>query len=209
MIFIAVSSFAAGGYLAGRLRRRSELAAQPEVDIRDGVNGLTVWAVAVVVGALLTAATIGSIARSAQLGASSGNGTSLSDRYVDRLLRGDGDLARQAAPAIPEATRNVVSRLMIESPTGNFASEDRAYLVNIIASQTNFAPESADQRVEAVAADMKADADKARRLGVYLGFLTASTLAVGAASAWAAARVGGRHQDQNVDLRGLVRPWRR
>lgn len=208
MIFIAVSSFAAGGYLAGRLRRRSELATQAEVDIRDGVHGLTVWAVAVVLGALLTAATIDSVARSAQLGGgSSSKGVSVGDRYVDRLLRGDGDVARQGA-VVSDETRNVVSRLVLVNPAGNFSEEDRAYLVNLIASQTNLAPDSASQRVEDVSAQMTSDADKARKVGIFLGFLTASTLAVGAAAAWAAARVGGRHQDENVDLRMLVRPWR-
>jgi hypothetical protein len=52
---------------------------------------------------------------------------------------------------------------------------------------------------------MKADADKARKAGVYLAFLTASTLAIGAATAWAATRLGGRHRDQNFDLSHLVR----
>ncbi|MBY6241626.1 hypothetical protein [Methylosinus sp. Sm6] len=207
MIFVAVSSFAAGGYLAGRLRRRGEFASQPEVDLRDGVSGLTVWAAAVVLGALLTAATIDAFARSTPgAGGPSNTNASLADRYVDRLLRGEGDAARGAP--VPEATRNVVSRLVLASPTGNFASEDRAYLVNVIASQTNFPPGAADERVDAVAANMRSDVDKARKLGIYFGFLTAATLAIGAATAWCAARVGGRHQDQNIDLRTLVKPWR-
>jgi hypothetical protein len=208
MVFVAVSSFAAGGYLAGRLRRREANASQAEVDIRDGASGLTVWAVAVVLGALLAAATADSVVKSASAGAaSSKSDAALSgDRYVDRLLRGDGDAA-QSAP-LAEATRNVVSRLVVASPTGSFSDEDRAYLVNIIASWTNVPPTSADERVDAVSRQMKSDADKARKLGIYFGFLTAATLAVGAATAWAAARVGGRHQDQNIGLRHLVRPWR-
>jgi hypothetical protein len=206
MIFIAVSSFAAGGYITGRLRRRADIASQPETDLRDGVSGLTTWAVAVVLGALLTAATLDSVTRSAPTGASRSN-VAIGDRYVDRLLRGDGDVAR-AAP-VPEPVREMVSRLVVVSPTGDFSAEDRAYLVNVIASRTNLPPASAEERVERVSTDMKSDADKARKLGVYFGFLTAATLAVGAATAWAAARVGGRHQDQNIDLRGFVKPWRR
>jgi hypothetical protein len=53
--------------------------------------------------------------------------------------------------------------------------------------------------------EMKADADKARKVSVYLAFLTAATLALGAAAAWGATRLGGRHRDQNVDLGHLVR----
>jgi hypothetical protein len=208
MIFIAISSFAVGGYLAGRLRRRSETAAQADVDMSDGLHGLTAWAVAVVLGALLTAATLDSAARSAAaLGGRSGEQASVGDRYVDRLLRGDGDVARRGA-VIPEETRNVVSRLVLVSPAGDFSPEDRGYLVNVITSQTNLAPDSASQRVDDVSALMKSDADKARKIGIFLGFLTASTLAVGAATSWAAARVGGRHRDENVDLRNIVRPRR-
>lgn len=207
MIFVAISSFAAGGYLTGRLRRRAERASQSEVDLRDGVSGLTVWALAVVIGAMLAAATINIVVRSTPGASASANGeSSLTDRYVDRLLRGDGDVV-QGAP-VAEVTKNVVSRLLVANPTGNFSGEDRDYLVNIIASRTNLPPPSADGRVEAVSGQMKSDTDRARKLGVYFGFLTAATLAVGAATAWAAARVGGRHQDENVDLHNLIRPWR-
>jgi len=46
MIFVAVSSFAAGGYITGRLRRISEGASEHERDARDSVRGLVVWALA-------------------------------------------------------------------------------------------------------------------------------------------------------------------
>ncbi|WP_428991622.1 hypothetical protein [Methylocapsa aurea] len=62
---------------------------------------------------------------------------------------------------------------MIEHPTGGFT--DEAYLVDIISSGTNFPPASAGVRVDSVVAQMK-DANDARKLGVYLGFLSASTL---------------------------------
>ena len=112
---------------------------------------MTVWAVAVVLGALLAAATVDTIVKSAPVGAaSSKDNAALADRYVDRLLRGDGDLT-QGAP-VAEATRNFVSHLVIASPTGSFSDEDRAYLVNIIASRTNLPPTSAVERTRSIPA---------------------------------------------------------
>ena len=197
MIFVAVSSFAAGGYITGRMRRLSEGASEHERDVRDSVHGLVVWALAAVVGALLAAAVAGSVAKTA-----AENGMAPTDRYVDLLLRGEG--ARNANN-VSEATRGFVSRLVAETPTGDFSTEDRSYLTNVIAANTGASQAAASERVNRVSSEMKADADKARKVSVYLAFLAAATLAVGAAAAWAATRVGGRHRDQNFDLSHLVR----
>jgi len=45
LLWVQVSSFMAGGYLTGRLRRRVNDATEHEVDVRDGAHGLLVWAV--------------------------------------------------------------------------------------------------------------------------------------------------------------------
>ena len=54
LILQAILSFAFGGYLAGRVRRSTPGPAE-EVEIRDGVHGLAVWAVEVVLGSALAA----------------------------------------------------------------------------------------------------------------------------------------------------------
>ena len=51
-VWIKVSSFVAGGYIAGRMRRPIEGATTHESQVRDGVHGLVVWAVAVAIGAM-------------------------------------------------------------------------------------------------------------------------------------------------------------
>ncbi len=200
MIFVAVSSFAAGGYVAGRLRRSTEVASDHERDVRDSLHGLVVWALAAVVGALLAAATVGAIAKTA-----AEKGLAPTDRYVDLILRGEG--AGRGANPVSDATRGFVSRLVGENPSGDFSSEDRTYLTNVIAS-TGAPGAVATERLNRVASEMKADADKARKISVYLAFLTAATLAVGAAASWGATRLGGRHRDQNTDLGHLVRMQR-
>tara|TARA_R110002051_G_scaffold141578_1_gene214751 strand:+ start:2055 stop:2726 length:672 start_codon:yes stop_codon:yes gene_type:complete len=53
MLWTTISSFMAGGYITGRMRRRIDQASGDEVHVRDGIHGLTVWAVAVLIGAVL------------------------------------------------------------------------------------------------------------------------------------------------------------
>src|SRR3977135_1632325 len=62
LILQAVVSFGFGGYIAGRLRRTLVASASDEVEIRDGLHGLAVWALAVVLGAMVMALTGAAIA---------------------------------------------------------------------------------------------------------------------------------------------------
>ena len=59
LLWVQISSFMAGGYLTGRLRRRFNDATEDESDIRDGAHGLLVWAGALVVGAIIAVGGIG------------------------------------------------------------------------------------------------------------------------------------------------------
>ncbi|MDP9138585.1 MAG: hypothetical protein M3N38_10490, partial [Pseudomonadota bacterium] len=72
VLWVEISCFLAGGYLAGRLRRRaSPSATAHEVEVRDGSHGLLVWAFCLVVGALITGATVSGVV---SLGASAAGG---------------------------------------------------------------------------------------------------------------------------------------
>ncbi len=197
LIWITVSGFAAGGYIAGRMRRRVNDSTQHEVDVRDGVHGLIVWAVAIVLGALLASVSV------AKVGSETAQKAVL-DQNVNRLLRGDGD-TRKGAIAIPENMRLAVSSIVARAPDGDFAADDRTYLSNVIASHTGLTPQEADKRVTTVSDKMKDEANKARKAGILLGFFAAATLALGAGVSWGATRVGGRHRDENTDLTHLVR----
>ncbi|TVR12087.1 MAG: hypothetical protein EA385_00235 [Salinarimonadaceae bacterium] len=59
--WVMVTSFGAGGYIAGRMRRRAGDATESEVEVRDGAHGLTVWATAVVISAVMAAAGVGGL----------------------------------------------------------------------------------------------------------------------------------------------------
>ena len=53
LLWVQISSFLGGGYVAGRMRRRIGDGKPHEVEMRDGAHGLIVWAVNIVIGAVL------------------------------------------------------------------------------------------------------------------------------------------------------------
>lgn len=53
MLWTTISSFFVGGYIAGRMRRRVDAANDDEVAVRDGIHGLTVWGVALLLGIVM------------------------------------------------------------------------------------------------------------------------------------------------------------
>lgn len=53
-----VGSYAAGGYIAGRMRRRVDSVGVDEVTARDGINGLIVWGLGIVASIFLLGAAV-------------------------------------------------------------------------------------------------------------------------------------------------------
>ncbi len=53
-----IASYLAGGYVAGRMRRRVDDASADEVATRDGLNGLVVWGLGMLVGLWMAASVI-------------------------------------------------------------------------------------------------------------------------------------------------------
>jgi len=131
---------------------------------------------------------------------------------VEKAPRGDASVSfGDAGPT--EASRQEVARiLLMAAPDGSLSSDDRAYLVRVVAARAGLSPADAEKRVEALAERMKTSADKtraatetARKAGVLLAFLTAATMVLGAAAAWWGAGVGGRHRDEKFDASHLAR----
>ncbi|MDO8883689.1 hypothetical protein, partial [Pseudotabrizicola sp.] len=58
IIATLVSSYAAGGYIAGRMRRRVDSVGADEVTVRDGINGLVVWGLGIVASLFLLGAAV-------------------------------------------------------------------------------------------------------------------------------------------------------
>lgn len=172
-----VASYAAGGYVAGRMRRRIDHASADEVTVRDGMNGLTVWAVGMLVGLMLLANAAGNVASAtasaagsvvsgagAALGGAAEGGVSAmgsaaeefdasaaTSSLADGLLRTPPTPGADSAPA--ETTRQVGSILAAAATTGEISAEDRAYLESAVAARTGAAPAEVTAQVdEALAA---------------------------------------------------------
>ncbi|MDI3559549.1 hypothetical protein [Bradyrhizobium sp. Arg816] len=196
LIIQAIISFGVGGYIAGRTARPAPALATIEDDAerRDGLHGLTSWALAVLIGAALLAI-IGAAAidRSPMRG-SSGNASSaepLLSYELDKLFR-----APRRPPADMREARAEAGRiLMTSSSHSGVALDDRNYLVQQVTALTGLAAADSERRVDALIADARTAINRARRNSVIVAFSVAAAALIGASVAWAAAVAGGRHRD--------------
>jgi hypothetical protein len=200
LLLTALASFGLGGYLAGRLRIPLRPHSRDEVEFRDGIHGLLVWAVAVLIGAVLAVAV--SSAVSPQRGTDAKSSTAsiaepLFALELDQLFRSD----RKPTDPGDEELRGQATRI-ISSGLGHrsMAPEDRAYLVRLVEERTGLAAADADSRVKQIVSKSRDAVAKARRSGVILAFMVGASLLLGAAVAWLAAAAGGQHRDSGVAL---------
>jgi hypothetical protein len=196
LILQAVVSFGFGGYLAGRVRAatgtRSGL---EETERADGIHGLGSWAMAVVMGAIL----------SALIGAATVSRTSptrgdaqataaepLLSYELDRLFR-----AGRRNPTVDlSADRAEAGRILLTTSShSGLSSDDRGYLAQLVGTLTGLSSTDAERRVDNAIASAKTAIAKSRRSSIILAFSVATAVLLGAVAAWAAACAGGRHRD--------------
>jgi hypothetical protein len=281
VLWVSVSSFIAGAYLTGRLRRRIGDASAHEVEIRDAAHGLLVWALSALIGAMLaawvtglTASKTADVAAGVATGASAGAAQEVASRvdpasyWSDVLFRpapaaagqagaapattdtaaatapattttapaattttgaATTQTAQTAVPAAPAATapapaaapmrtadmmqsREAASRILASRVAdGKLSDDDRAYLARLVSDETGLSEADAAARVDAAVtglsqarAEAARLAERARKFGILITFLTAASLAVGAAACWWAATMGGRHRDQATDFSHIL-----
>lgn len=183
IVLSMIAAYATGGYIAGRMRRRVDLATADEVQVRDGMNGLIVWALGTVLSAMLIGSVIsgaistaGSIAATgvqaagaAVGGAAAGvagavmpDGKAAMDYASSALLRpatiqpGAGDAASDASDAAMILS-NVVA-------TGEITDADRAYLVQLAAARSGLTPAEVNTRVDDAVAAAQSARDEAARI---------------------------------------------
>jgi hypothetical protein len=217
ILWVTVTASAAGGYLAGRMRRPAADASRHERHVRDGAHGLIVWAVGALLIAALAASSAAGLARTAASGAAAvttAAGAALSQQpdpmatAVDTLTRATG------TEPVTQAEREEASRILIRSlANGQLDQADRSYVAGRMAARMNIAQPEAEKRIDDAFARLnqaketaKQAAERARKIGVLSAFLTAAALLVGAAAAWMAAQYGGKHRDEELDLTALLGP---
>lgn len=218
ILWVQLMASFAGGYLTGRMRRRVGDASEYESDVRDGSNGLVMWALATLVAATLAWSGVSGVATAvgnaagAVVGAAGQAAGALdpSALLVDRTLRGGPE-----APAVTEADRAAVARILASAVgDGGIDQGDRDYLVAMVAQRAGIPPEEAQARIDQVVtqaqeieAQARDAAERARHASVVAAFLTAASLLVGAVAAYFAATRGGNHRDRQTVVEGWYRAW--
>ncbi|MFK3788655.1 MULTISPECIES: hypothetical protein [Pseudomonas] len=235
IVWLALTQIVAaalGGYLAGRLRVKWANLHGDEVYFRDTAHGFLAWAVATLVTATLLVGTVGSLVggglqAGAQLaGGVAGAATQVAGQaasqgsredygyFVDSLFRDDRPVA-----VSDDAARGTVSRIFVRTlgNDGQLATEDRAYLAQLVAQRTNLGQAEAERRVDEVFAKAhqaveqakqaaREAADTAAKVAAWSSLWMFIALLCGAFFASLAALYGGRRRDAVVWVETDLQP---
>jgi hypothetical protein len=174
---VQVVAFAAGGYVAGRVRNSwGSAVTTHERRFRDGMHGLMVWAVGLLVGAAFAVSAAGSLLRTGVQATATvtagtvGGATAVSPAGGQRgttAIATPGDIAFDylmrpvAAPApaagAPPPTANMpaqdlkpsIVRIFADGlQAGSLPPADRAYLASLVAMRTGVSQADAEKRVD-------------------------------------------------------------
>lgn len=223
-VAVPILAFLIGGYIAGRLRSAWGEATLDEVQFRDGMHGLLVWALSIVAGALIAFLAASAAASSgAQVAAGAlSNRDAVVAPAIDTMFAAAAppaapaaDTARPGAPAptaapvtgeraaVPESeARATITRILIAAAaTGELTPTQKRTLSQIVSERTGISQADAEKRVDQAYKDAVSALDTARKATVLGGLVTATALLVGLLAAWFAAQNGGRHRDEKVPAR--------
>ena len=167
-----------------------------EVERFDGFQGIAAWALAVVIGALLTAIVAMATNRPSPLTTPpSATEPSALSYEIDTLFR----TTRRPTNVDLAPLRAEAGRILLTSSSHNGVStDDRAYLGQMVTAVTGLTAPDADRRVDTVIGDFRKAISRARAAGIILAFSVAASLMFGAVAASAGAAAGGRHRDGMV-----------
>lgn len=210
-IWITVSACGAGGYLAGRMRRPAKDASDHERHVRDGAHGLVVWAAGALIVTMVASSSLLGAAKTSvsAAAAASGGAAALISQQADPLGSALDSVMRSAGTTAPTAEeREEASRIFMTGLiSGKLDQADRDYIATRVASRMNIPQPEAQKRVDAAFTKLeqaketaKQAAERARKTAVITAFMTAAVLLLGAAAAWLAAQLGGKHRDEEMDL---------
>jgi hypothetical protein len=196
LLLTSLAAFGLGGYLAGRLRE-SWSTTPEEVEFRDGIHGLLVWGLAIIIGAFLALSATRMVAGRPDMTApSAATAEPLLAFELDRLFRSD----RTPADAGNDPELRAQAARIITAGLGHtgLAQDDRAYLAHLVQVRTGVPQPDAERRLDQVIGQANDAVARARHGAVILAFMIACSLMLGMAVAWLAAALGGQHRDGAV-----------
>jgi hypothetical protein len=183
--------FAVGGYLVGRLIGPEAENAKEE-EFRAAAHGFAMWAIAVVAGLLLVAAS-STLAASAVAGgnASRGDTAATQSYWVDDMFRPAPYSAQVAADKAEAA------RILAMTGMAPLRDSDTARIGHLVAQDAGISMQAGVNRVLASESDMRAAAEKTRKAASMLSLWTAFALLFGAVVSVAAA-ISARWMDDKI-----------
>lgn len=197
LLFVALCSFGFGGYVAGRMRARLRPLTVVEIEFRDGMHGVVVWGLAILIAGVLAVAGASVASRAvAPSGAAGATQSVAAENLIpselDELFRADHNLT----DADFTYHRAEAGRILLKSSShAGISNGDRDYLSLMTSGVTGIAPADADARVNRVIAESKDEIHRARVTAVLQAFMIAAALVVGLAVAWFSAAEGGRERE--------------
>ncbi|TWT11607.1 hypothetical protein [Reyranella sp. CPCC 100927] len=198
-----------GGYVAGRLRRHAISGSTDETRFRDAAHGAAVWAMALIIGVMLSVVVTVSAARTVGQAVAAGASTAaagvaaVDDGEIGVLVR---QLTRSGQPGGTEVRPQEIVEILRRSwMRGEMAASDRDYLAGIVAQRTGIAEAEAKERVARAEQQVrdavqqaeqraKEAADKAKRTGAFTAFWGFIALLLGCTGAVGGALLGGAHR---------------
>lgn len=200
-IAVPIGSLLAGGYVAGRMRTAWAGPNTDEVEFRDGIHGALVWALSIIVGAMLAASAVGTAGRVAgSVATAAGGAAEIAAPAISSMIRSQTLDANR--PVLTDSQKSEVGRILLTSvKNGALSESDKTYLNQTVAQVTGVPPEEAQKRVNDAYNATVTAVENTRRATVAAGLITATALLLGLAAAWYAAQRGGNHRDENRPAR--------
>jgi len=174
IVLTLVSSHAAGGYIAGRMRRRVDRVDVEEVTARDGINGLVVWGLGIVMSVILLGTAVSlAVSTAASVAGSAATTTGpVAGGMAQGALSAAGALMQNAVPEQPtgyasssllrpalagtgtagdpgETAAATAAILGNVASTGEVSDAERTYLVSAVVARAGASQPEAASRVDA------------------------------------------------------------
>lgn len=112
VVVTLVASYMAGGYVAGRMRRRVDSVGADEVTARDGMNGLVVWGL----GTIVTVMVLGSVVSTTVSAA--GSMAAGAGAVAGSVVQASGTVVGEAAKGVISAAGAMVPESVAADPVG-------------------------------------------------------------------------------------------
>jgi hypothetical protein len=164
----------------------------------DGIHGLLVWGLAIIIGAFLALSATRMVAGRTDLTApTAATAEPLLAFELDQLFRSDRTPAELGI--VPELRAQAARIITAGLGHTGMAQDDRAYLIQLVQARTGLPQPDAERRVDKVIGQANDAIARARHGAVILTFMIACSLMLGMAVAWLAAASGGQHRDGAVN----------